>query len=263
MVLVFANVFFTAPLTVFVLMVWDRLAGFGTIRWDVIEIVTLMNVIAVAFITHVYETVYLIRQRENDLLSFEKLERAKAQAELEALKGQIDPHFMFNSLNTLSYLIEEDPKKAHQFNDSLADVYRYILQNRNRELVYLKEEIDFVNSYVTLLQLRFGNTVRWSPLDEQDHLSWLIPPISLQILVENAVKHNQFDENHPLLITTQIQDQLLCVKNAVRQKINRKDSPGIGLKILTERYLLIVKRSVDIVRHNGTFEVRLPLIKVE
>ncbi|MCB0834119.1 MAG: sensor histidine kinase, partial [Bacteroidetes bacterium] len=189
MVLVFANVFFTAPLTVFVLMVWDRLAGFGTIRWDVIEIVTLMNVIAVAFITHVYETVYLIRQRENDLLSFEKLERAKAQAELEALKGQIDPHFMFNSLNTLSYLIEEDPKKAHQFNDSLADVYRYILQNRNRELVYLKEEIDFVNSYVTLLQLRFGNTVRWSPLDEQDHLTWLIPPISLQILVENAVKH--------------------------------------------------------------------------
>ncbi len=118
---------------------------------------TLTNVICVLFVTHVYETVFLIKEWQSDQLTFKQLQRAKAQAELQALKTQIDPHFMFNSLNILSHLIESDAEQALRFNDKLANVYRYILSNKDRTLIPLAEEIDFLNNYFTLLELRFDS----------------------------------------------------------------------------------------------------------
>lgn len=259
--LVFANVFYTAPVTILMLLSWYYFAGFQQPNWEVIKVVMLMNVIAVIFITHVYETVFLIKERENDLIQFEQLERAKAEAELEALKSQIDPHFMFNSLNTLSHLIKTDPKKALQFNENLSDVYRYILMNKDRELVQLQDEIDFLNNYYALLRLRFGKGSKLSKNGERGYAQFLIPPISLQILLENAVKHNQIDQKNPLHINLKLTDSRIVMSNKKRLKRRRKQTPRIGLKSLNERYRLITRREIEINSDEEIFSVALPLLK--
>ena len=260
-VLVFANVFYTAPVTFIMIYAWFHFAGFVKPDWEAMKLVLLMNVIAVIFVTHVYETVFLIKQREDDLLNVERLERAKAETELEALKNQIDPHFMFNSLNTLSFLIETDKIKALEFNDSLSDVYRYILMNKNKELVQLSEELTFLNNYYALLKLRFGNSINFKNAIQNDSNNFLIPPISLQILLENAVKHNKFDEKEPLEINMSIKETSLIFINEIRQKINKRESSKIGLKNLNERYKLITNKDIEITNDEINFTVKLPLLK--
>ena len=261
-VLIFANVFYTAPVTFIMIYFWYNFAAFVQPDWNAIKLVLLMNVIAVIFITHVYETVFLIKQREHDLVSFEKLQRAKAESELEALKNQIDPHFMFNSLNTLSYLIETDKIKALEFNESLSDVYRYILMNKNKELVQLGEELTFLNNYYSLLKLRFGNSINFQNEIQNDAERFLIPPISLQILLENAVKHNKFDEKEPLNINMMITETSLIFINEIRKKILGRESSKIGLKNLHERYKLITNKDIEIIKDEFNFTVKLPLLKI-
>ncbi|MBO9634454.1 MAG: histidine kinase, partial [Chitinophagaceae bacterium] len=129
-VLILAASFFTIPVSVLLLITWYQLFQDGKVRWDVVTESTLIIMISVLFIVHVYETVFLVKESESEMVKNAQLEQAKAEAELEALRNQIDPHFIFNSLNTLSHLIEEKPQKARQFNDNLADVYRYILQSK-------------------------------------------------------------------------------------------------------------------------------------
>jgi LytS/YehU family sensor histidine kinase len=212
--------------------------------------------------THVYETVYLIQQRESDILRFEKLERAKAEAELAALKTQIDPHFMFNSLNALAFLIEHDSSKALQFNNDLAGVYRYILLNRSEELVSLRDEIEFLNHYYALLKLRFGDAIQLClPKTEQLLDEYVIPPISLQVLLENAVKHNQFSEEQPLQVRIWVDNGAIAVCNEIRTRNAPRDSANIGLKNLNERYQLIMQRGIRIENSGSTFTVILPLLK--
>src|SRR5580692_2963249 len=138
--LLLAISFFTIPVCIVLLLGWYQLFNRGRVNWEVVRTSTLIIMICVIFITHVYETVFLVKDSESEMLRNAQLERLRAQAELQALKNQIDPHFMFNSLNTLTWLIEEAPAKAKAFNAHLADVYRYILQNKTRELVLLDEE---------------------------------------------------------------------------------------------------------------------------
>ena len=138
LVLLFSVAFYTIPVSILLLVGWYNFFGAGLVNWDIVWNSTLIILIAVLFITHVYETVFLVKETESEMIKNEQLERIRAEAELEALKNQIDPHFIFNSLNTLSHLIEEKPAKAKLFNDNLADVYRYILQNKARGLVLLK-----------------------------------------------------------------------------------------------------------------------------
>jgi LytS/YehU family sensor histidine kinase len=219
--------------------------------------------ICVFFITHIYETVFLVREAENAKLKKEQLERARAEAELEALKNQIDPHFIFNSLNTLSHLIESAPAKAKQFNDNLADVYRYILQNKARELVLLREEMNFLNDYFSLLQIRFENAIQLQvqvPLACLDQ--YLIPPISLQILIENAIKHNEFSGAVPLLIQIKMHNDELIIHNQVRKKVLRKASSRIGLHNLGERYKLTTNKEITVQEAASDFTVSLPVLKI-
>lgn len=258
--LLFANVFYTAPLTVGMLLGWYALSGLA-VQWNVIELVTLMCVICVIFITHVYETVYLIQQRESDRVTFEKLQRAKAEAELEALKTQIDPHFMFNSLNTLSYLIEHEPKKALLFNESLADVYRYILLNKDKEMVFLRDELEFLNHYYAMMKIRFGESIRIHLPDAASPDDLLIPPISLQILLENAVKHNELSERRPLNVDFELTGDTMIVRNPVQERLNKKPSSRIGLKLLSERFELIMNRKIEILNEHQFFTVKLPLLR--
>lgn len=257
-------VFYTVPVSVILLTGWYRIFAKGIIDWNVILTASLIIMICVVFITHVYETVFLVKESENEMIRNMELERSKAEAELEALKNQIDPHFIFNSLNTLSHLIEEKPAKARLFNDTLADVYRYILQNKGRELVLLREEVDFLKNYYALLRIRYESAVQMD-LQLPDKLldSYLIPPISLQLLLENAIKHNEFSDQAPLVIRFCAEGEMVHVQNAGKRKNQLRETSRIGLGNLDRRYRLISGKGIRIEDNNTEFLVEIPLLKIE
>lgn len=261
--LILAISFYTIPISTLLLFVWYKLFNAGIPDWNVITTSTLLIMVCVVFITHVYETVFLVREAESEKLKKEQLERARAEAELEALKSQIDPHFIFNSLNTLSHLIEEKPQKAKLFNDNLADVYRYILQNKAKELVLLRDEMTFLHDYFSLLQIRFEKAVQLTvTMDETMLDQYLVPPISLQILAENAIKHNEFSDAIPLLIHIDLINDELIVQNHVRKKVLHKPSSRIGLNNLAERYRLTTNKEIKILEEKNSFIVHLPILKI-
>ncbi|MEI9908671.1 MAG: histidine kinase [Bacteroidota bacterium] len=262
-VLILSVTFYTVPASILLLVGWYKIFSGEQVNWNIVTESTLIILVAVIFITHVYETVFLVKESESEMIRNEQLERAKAEAELQALKNQIDPHFIFNSLNTLSHLIEEKPVKAKQFNDNLADVYRYILQNKARDLVLLREEMEFLENYFSLLKIRFNKAVQLkTTIGEEAMDQYLVPPISLQILAENAIKHNEFSEATPLLLKIQMKNEELIVHNQVRKKILRKASSKIGLQNLRERYKLITGKDIIIKEEENDFTVSLPALKI-
>ena len=261
--LLLAVSFYTIPLSMLMLIGWYHIFENGIVDWNKVYLNTSIIMICVIFITHVYETVFLVRDSENEMIRNEQLERAKAEAQLESLKNQIDPHFIFNSLNTMSHLIEHDPLKARRFNDTLAGVYRYILQNKIRDIVFLREELAFVSDYYTLLEIRFGNAVSMDiDIDDSDLDNYLIPPISIQTLVENAIKHNEFSNNNPVKIRIRLENDQIVVINSLNKVQRQLHSAGIGLKNLTARYQLITNRQMVFEERAGHFSVSLPVLTI-
>ncbi len=263
LVLLFAITFYTLPVSILLLTGWYHIFLKSGVNWQTVFTAALTIMVFVIFITHVYETVFLVKESENEMLRAEQLERTKAEAELEALKNQIDPHFIFNSLNTLSYLIEEKPLKAKQFNDNLADVYRYILQNKARDLVLLQEEIHFLEDYFSLLKIRFEKALQLQIyIDAALFDQYLVPPISLQVLMENAIKHNEFSDTLPLLVEIKLEGDAIIFRNEVRTKEIRRPSSKIGLKNLDERYRLTTGYTITIAATEKMFTVHLPVLKI-
>jgi len=261
-VLLFGISFYTLPVSILLLMGWYHIFLHGVTDWQAVFTASLIIMICVIFITHVYETVFLVKESESEMLRAEQLERARTEAALQVLKNQIDPHFIFNSLNTLSYLIEEQPAKAKLFNDSLADVYRYILQNKTRDLVLLQEELDFLQDYFSLLKIRFEDALQLHINIEPILLDkYLVMPISLQVLLENATKHNEFSASSPLVITINFSEDSLVFHNETRKKTLRKPSSRIGLQNLDERYKLVTGKTITIEETANAFRVVLPVLK--
>lgn len=262
--LLFTIIFYTVPVSVILLVGWYHLFEEGVINWNVILTSALIIMICVVFITHVYETVFLVKETEEEMLRNAQLEKAKVEAELEALKNQIDPHFIFNSLNTLSHLIEEKPAKARLFNENLADVYRYILQNKGKELVLLQEEYQFLQQYFSLLKIRFEDAVLLdSTIPDRAMDQYLIPPISLQVLLENAIKHNEFSDNRPMQFSIRLLEDELIVSNPIRKKNLLRESSRIGLENLDRRYRLTTDRQIVVKADEEKFQVHLPLLKID
>lgn len=257
------NIFYTTPLTIAWLCLWYNLAGFSEIKWDVILIVALVNVICVLFVTHVYETVFMVKEQQNEQVKNAELQRAKAEAELAALKNQIDPHFMFNSLNTLTHLIKVDGTKALEFTENLAEVYRYILSQKDQTLVLLDDELDFTHKYTDLLHLRFGNALIISKrFNGTAGKEFLIPPTSVFVAFENAVKHNEISEKTPMHIDVDISNGHLTITNSVRERKTRAHSSRIGLKNLDERFKLVTGKGISTNKEDDKFVVHLPLIPI-
>jgi hypothetical protein len=256
------NIFYTSPLTVGWLCMWYRFAGFEKINWTPIQLVVLINVICVLFVTHVYETVFMVKEQQGEQLRNAELSRAKAEAELAALKNQIDPHFMFNSLNSLSYLISKDQQKASQFTDNLAEVYRYILSQKDQTLVVLEDELVFTHKYTELLHLRFGKALLFKKhFEDSLEKKYLIPPTSVFVALENAVKHNEISEQFPLQVDIGLKDDHLTISNKIRAKRNLQHSSKIGLKNLDERFRLVTgKNIISGETDSEIFQVKLPLI---
>jgi hypothetical protein len=261
--LVTANVLYTAPITVLGLLGWFALADLP-VDTNALQIVVLTNVICVLFVTHAYETLFLIRERESDMTRVERLQRLRAQAELAALKAQVDPHFLFNSLNSLGHLITHDAQRGREFCDALAQVYRYVLDSRQKDLVLLADEFAFVRLYFRLLELRFGAAVllEIEPLLEEAARgdAWRIAPLAIQTLLENAVKHNQAVAAAPLRVTLRLVDNAIVVANRRHARSSSLPTSGLGLTNLDERCRLLTGRALDVRADNGTFAVVVPLV---
>lgn len=231
--------------------------GFG---WPGILRFLAACVAAVVIFTLVYEILFLTKEREIDTKIVSQLDRERSQAELQALTNEMDPHFIFNSLNTLNHLIVNEPEQAHLFNNRLAQVYKYFLLNKNRELISLKEELEFIESYFYLLQIRHDNKLQLSKELNDKSGVVMIPPCSLQILVENAIKHNEFTDDKPLKIKISLNDHYLKVSNAIKPKPYAVNSTGIGLKNLRSRYKILFNQDITIETSRENFVVKLPLI---
>jgi LytS/YehU family sensor histidine kinase len=218
-----------------------------------------IGLIPTALVMVVYEAVYFFHSWKEKVIEAETLARSQLVSQLEALKSQLDPHFLFNSLNTLSSLIDEN-EEAQQYLNRLADVYRYVLASKNRDTVTLREEMEFVDAFLYLAQVRFrtGLEVRKTIPDA----SWdkKVVPLGVQLLVENALKHNAITQHEPLAIDIEIEGDYLWVKNEIRPKVHLESSTKLGLKNILERYKLLTSRPVHIFNNRVRFEVALPLI---
>ena len=208
------------------------------------------------------EAIYSQQEWRRTQLEKEQLEKLHLQSQLEVLKNQINPHFLFNSLNSLSSLIADDPAQAELFVDKLSTVYRYILLHNNRDWVDVKTELNFIVAYFHLLQTRYSDGVQMTISVSEKHEELLLPPLTLQLLVENAVKHNVVHKNKPLLIAiTSTGETELTITNNLQQKAKHLVlSHGIGLENIKERYNLANAGSVIIEEEEGRFIVKLPLL---
>ena len=190
----------------------------------------------------------------------EKLKEEKISVELNALKSQVNPHFLFNSFNVLSGLIDEDPSKAQKFLGGLSKIYRYILEQRNEDLITLRKELEFAQQYLKLQKTRFEDSVHVDINVPESDLDKKVPSLSLQLLLENAIKHNAFDEKEPLQIEILKSDKGLEVSNNVKKRNHINGSNGIGLENIGKRYDL---HNIDGFRYGieeERFNVVLPLI---
>ena len=181
-------------------------------------------------------------------------------AKFESLKNQLDPHFLFNSLNVLTSLISENPQQAERFTTKLSKVYRYVLEQRNKDLVPIEEELKFAKTYMELLGMRFEEAVQFNIPDNISNNELKIVPLSLQLLLENAVKHNVVSTSKPLTINIYEEGSYLMITNNVNPKEAIGKSTKIGLQNIADRYGLITEKGVKIENNNKTFKVGLPLL---
>ncbi|MBO4568062.1 MAG: histidine kinase [Bacteroidales bacterium] len=177
----------------------------------------------------------------------------------EALKSQLDPHFLFNSLNTLQSLITLDTEKAENYLQQLSSVLRYTLQNK--EVLSLEEELKCVHAYCEMMQIRYGENLKFEFQIDEKYNDYYVLPLSLQSLIENSVKHNVISSKQPLTVTLATADDCVSVSNPIQAKTQPEESNGIGLVNLTERYRLKWNKEVEITNDGSTFCVKLPLIK--
>ena len=204
---------------------------------------------------------YLFALWKKSTLLTERLEQENIQNKLESLKSHLDPHFLFNSLNILSSLIDKSPKDAQEFLASFSDVYRYVLHNKEASLVPLRSEWTFLEAYLHLIRVRFRGQIHIELQPPEAIHTWVIPPLALQLLVENAIKHNKASDRQPLRLSIRAEGDYLLVENNRRPQSRNSAGPGIGLANLRSRYGYLTHKPLVIEASEDIFLVRLPLIE--
>ncbi|GAB3717055.1 hypothetical protein GCM10027592_58850 [Spirosoma flavus] len=209
----------------------------------------------------VHERGQRLRESLEAELARQRLEQEKTDVQLRALQAQVNPHFLFNSLNSLSALIEDDPPRAGQFVDELSVVYRYLLKANDQQLTTLANELAFIQAYYHLLKTRYGTSLTLNVAVDPDVNAYLLPPLSLQLLVENAVKHNVVSASRPLFVDIYTDaDGQLIVRNNLQRKKTRVLSNGVGLTAIIHQYHQLRQPAPEISEAEGQFSIRLPLI---
>lgn len=202
----------------------------------------------------------LVRRQRQDTAEIHALQMENVRTQYEALKNQLNPHMLFNSLNTLSSLIREEPDKALHYTQELSNVLRYMLQPTGTEEVTLADELEFVEAYTFLLKMRYEDNIGFDMDVDKKYTSHYLPPMSLQLLVENAVKHNEISSQKPLVITVSCNGPEIKVCNPIQSKITASTGPGIGLDNLGKRFRLLYDRDITVEMVSGSFCVTIPLI---
>lgn len=192
-----------------------------------------------------------------------ELQQELSQIKFEVLKSQINPHFIFNSLNVLSGLLDKDIEKAQQFIDEFSQIYRYVLETIEQNVTNLGKELDFLQSYLFLQQIRYGKSLSYSVNIDSKFLNYYLPPLTLQLILENAIKHNIINESKPMKIELYTEEEFLMVKNNLQPKISSGNSMGLGIKNLTKRYSLITDIKPKFAVETNYYIAKLPLIKEE
>ncbi|AZI33547.1 2TM domain-containing protein [Kaistella carnis] len=227
----------------------------GTSNWLTINVALLISAIL-----HAKGFVEAWKSSTKQEVVQQKLIAKSANAQFESLKNQLDPHFLFNSLNVLSSLIDENPGQAQRFTASMSKIYRYVLEQKDKELVTVEEEINFAKTYCDLLKTRFEDSVSFDfNVNEKDLKSYVVP-LSLQLLLENCIKHNFATSSKPLHIKIYSENGNLFIENNLHQREQVKESAGIGLANIVQRYSLLTKQNVFIEKSATFFRVKIPIL---
>ncbi|ALM48329.1 histidine kinase [Flavobacterium psychrophilum] len=219
-----------------------------------------LAMILTVIITLIVHAIFFYKRYQENRVKEQKIIAGTASAQFETLKNQIDPHFLFNSLNVLSSLIEENPDNAQRFTTSLSKIYRYVLEQKDKELVSVEEELSFAKTYMNLLKMRFENSVFYElpqsvPTDE-----CRVVPLSLQLLLENTIKHNVVSPQRPLNIKIFVENGYLVVENNLQKKEVLQDRRGVGLQNIVSRYAILTARNVLVEETEKYFKVKLPIL---
>jgi two-component system, LytTR family, sensor kinase len=207
----------------------------------------------------IYISGQFLKAWKQSLLEVEKHKTQSANAQLQNLKNQLNPHFLFNNLSVLSSLVYQNQDKAVDFINELSKVYRYVLDNKNAELVSLQDELDFLEHYIYLLKIRFGENVIFKIRIEENHNHFL-PPMCLQMLVENTIQHNETSQNKPLEVNIYTENNRLFITNQIQPRSDKTESSQTGLKNIQIRYSFFTDEKVEINQNERLFSVSLPLI---
>jgi hypothetical protein len=260
-VLLGALALYTVPVAFFMLWAWASVTRDPRATTRALMIAVLMVVICTTFITHVYETVFLLRGWESDRLRNEKLRREAVEAELEALKMEVDPHVLFNQLHALSQLVESGSPKAVPFVQALADSYRYLLKTQRSRRVSLAEELALLHRFAALAEIRLSGGLQLQIDVPHDlALTRYLPPVTLPELLDNAVKHNEASPDDPLVVTVRLDGDHLIVSNRTRPRARKVPSTRVGLANLAERVRLTTRAPMAWEDSGGRFTVSVPLV---
>ncbi len=220
----------------------------------------IVSLLITLFVSLFFHAIYFYKKLQEKKVKEQKIIAGTASAQFESLKNQIDPHFLFNSLNVLSSLIEEHPENAQRFTTSLSKIYRYVLEQKDKEVVTVAEELAFAKTYMNLLKMRFENSLFYEVPAEVLDPDAKVVPLSLQLLLENTVKHNVVSEQKPLHIRIKIEGQHLIIENDLQKKEVLGDRKGVGLQNIINRYAILTHRKVQIEETNNQFSVSLPIL---
>ncbi len=224
--------------------------------------VILPIIIISAMTMAIYEAIYYHTRLKKSIQEEEQSKQAIVQAQLDALRNQAQPHFFFNTLNTLRDIIDQNSKEdAKEFVDKLSDMYRFLLEAGNANLITLRDELKFSKAYIHIQSERFGDNLKLNWNIPEASLDTMIVPMSLQLLLENAIKHNVISKAKPLDVKINIKDDYVVVHNRIQVKSTQLPSTKVGLKNIEKRYALITEKSVEIVDNGNQFSVSLPLLK--
>jgi two-component system, LytTR family, sensor kinase len=205
-----------------------------------------------------------IQQKQTLIIQNKNLETENLQAQLNSLQQQLNPHFLFNSLNSLHSLIAEDPQTSQEFVKNLALIFRYSLDFQKKRLITIQEELSFLEAYIYLLKIRFGDRLLLQ-FDEMKNIKGFLPPFALQLLIENAVNHNEISSKKNLIISLRVdtENHQIRISNNLNPKRQASAGAGLGLLNLQNRYQLLSGKTIDIQQNNTSFEVKIPIISHE
>lgn len=213
----------------------------------------------------IYFSLHFLRHWRKSELAAEQIQKENMRTQLNSLKSQLDPHFLFNNLNILSALIDTDTRRSKEFIDKFAEVYRSLLQSKaTDDLILLSEELAFIDAYMYLIRTRFDENIQFTVSLLPGGKTKMIPPMTLQMLIENAIKHNNIQEGRPLAIRVlQPEADSLIVSNTLYEKSEKPQRKGSGLTNIRNRYAYFTDRPVQVDRSETHFEVRIPLLEIE